>query len=107
MPVPAGSAFTWIDLLLPLLKVTPAAVLGGQGFHMGSKPGSLLATAAALWVLPQDCKVIMWRLRAAGTSSHCHVETCSHLQAQNGAMGICASWEIISSGVQIHSYLFL
>ena len=76
-----------VDSLPSLLTVTPAAVLGGQGFLMGSNPGPLFGTTAALWALLPDRKVITWGLSAAMTCSHIHAYVCSHPWSCSGTMG--------------------
>ena len=80
-----------MDLLLPLLMVTPAALLGGQDFLMGSKPGSILEIAVVLWALPPGEKAINAGLRAAAYCSHICAEVCSQLQGCSSAMGVCGN----------------
>ena len=75
------------DQLLPLLRVTPAAVLGGCGFFTGSETGPLIWTTVARWALPQARKLFAWGLGAASTSSYHCTQVCSHLWHHSGAMG--------------------
>ena len=80
-------AHTPVDLPTPLLKVSPAAVLRGQCFFVGSEPRPLVGTTAAWWALAAAGKVFMHGLKAASASSYSHTKVCSHLQDHSGTVG--------------------
>ena len=56
--------------LLPLLMVTPAAVLGGKGFFTGSETGPLIGIAVGRWALSPAGKGFVHGPRAAAIPSH-------------------------------------
>ena len=64
--------------------------------------GLSLGTAVALWALPLDGKVVMWRFRAVLSAPTVPPRCAPRFQGRSGTVGIYGSWKVICLGAQIH-----
>lgn len=80
-----------IDTPLLLLTDDASLLFVSRASSWAQDLSHSLQTTAALWALPQDGKVITWRLRVATTCSQSHSKALSHPEGLSSTMDVLVS----------------